>query len=80
MLYNEKIIDNADLVVPVNGCQFGNPVENCPFTKFWDMKDPDDRISSIESLSDKELENLRTFHRKCILKKVKQFQKEPKFY
>ena len=80
MLYNEKMIANTDLVVPANGCQFGNPVEDCPFTKYWDIKDPDDRINAIAILSNEELENLRAFHRKCVLEKVKQFHREPKFF
>lgn len=74
MLFNEKIIHNADLVIPFNGCQFGEPVSDCPFIKFWDVEDPDERIGHIATLREGELEKLRTFHRECILAKVKHAQ------
>ena len=76
MFLDDKYIKYADLVVPFNGCPLGNPVDDCPFIKYWDVQDPAERIQLIATLSEEGLDNLRTFHRKCILKKVKQFQED----
>ena len=76
MYLDDKFIKHADLVVPFNGCAFGYPVDDCPFKKYWNVQDPAERIEPIAILSEETLDNLRTFHRKCILEKVKQIQEE----
>jgi len=76
MFLDDKFIEYSDLVIPFNNCPLGYPVDNCPFIKYWDVQDPVERIQPIETLSNTELDNLRNFHRKCILEKVKQIQEE----
>ena len=77
MLYNEKMmIDNADLIIPFEHCSFGKPVEDCPFKIYWDRDFDKDENHPILVLDNKELEKLRTFHRKCMLEQVKRVQEE----
>ncbi len=76
MYFDDKFIKYADLVVPFNGCPLGYPVDDCPFINYWSVQDPADRIEPIAILPEETLDNMRTFHRKCILKKVKQIQEE----
>lgn len=76
MLFNEKYMENADLIIPFRRCSFGKPVTDCPFVKFWKVDKPDERKEPILILSDKELESLREFHRKCMLKQIERVQEE----
>jgi len=71
MNLTERNIKYADLVVPFSGCPIGNPVDDCPFSKYWKTDDTSNRIILIENLTENELDNLREFHRECLMKKVK---------
>lgn len=64
-LYTEKIRRNADLVVPVSACPFGNPVENCPFILFHGIGNEREQILQIDLCPQEELDKLRAFHRAC---------------
>jgi len=75
MYLNDKLIKNADLVVPFTGCPIGEAVPNCPFIAFWAEKDTGKRIKQMESISDENLNHLRIFHQSCLLKKLEQLQK-----
>ena len=75
-MLNDKYLKNADLIIPFQRCSLGNPVTDCPFVKYWNTEDPDNQIQSILTVSNEELENLRTFHRKCMLEQVKKVQEE----
>jgi hypothetical protein len=74
MYINEKLIKNADLVVPFIGCPIGEPVSECPFISFWKEADTGKRIKQIEEKSEEELQQLRIFHKACILWKIDQLQ------
>ena len=76
MFLDKKKIEYSDLVISFNGCPLGYPVYDCPFVKYWDIQDPAERIEPIAKISEETLDNMRTFHRKCILEKVKQIQEE----
>lgn len=71
MLFNEKYLENSDLIIPFRRCSFGTPVNDCPFAKYWNSVETGEDADPILSLSEEELEVLRTFHRKCILEQVK---------
>jgi len=71
MLFNEKYLKNADLIIPFERCSFGKPALDCPFAKYWNSVDTDEENSPILILTNEELENLRIFHRKCMLEQVK---------
>lgn len=64
-LYTEKIRRNADLVVPVSACPFGEPVDNCPFILFHGMGNEREQILQIDLCPQEELDRLRLFHRAC---------------
>ena len=62
----EKIRKNADLINPISGCPFGDPVAECPFIPFYEIKDERKKIEQIEVISQNELDELRMFHRACM--------------
>ncbi len=74
MLFNEKLMKNADLVIPFERCLYFRPVDNCPFVKFWTMDVTYEHEHPILVHSDEELEELRVFHRKCLVEQVKRAQ------
>ena len=74
MLFNEKLTQNADLVIPFERCLYFRPVDDCPFVKFWAMDLADASKHPILTHSNEELEKLRAFHRKCLLEQVKRAQ------
>jgi len=76
MLFNEKYLENADLIIPFQRCSFGKPVTDCPFIKYWNIENTDVQILPILTLPVEELEYLRDFHRKCMLKQVERVQEE----
>jgi hypothetical protein len=71
MLFNEKYLENSDLIIPFRQCSFRNPVSDCPFVKYWNSEETGEDTNPILLLSEEELEALRTFHRKCMLEQVK---------
>lgn len=76
MLFNEKYIKNADLIIPFERCLFGKPVDDCPFKPYWHSDFIDGEHHPILMLDNEELEKLRGFHRKCMLEQVKSVQEE----
>ena len=70
MSFTEKNIKYADLVVPFTGCPVGEPVNDCPFISYWKIEDTVERIQQIEKVPEKELDKLRSFHRKCLKVKI----------
>ena len=77
MNFTKKNKEYVDLVVPFTCCPIGEPVEDCPFISYWDIKDLAERIRPIEELSEEELDNLRAFHRKCLIEKVELARHNP---
>lgn len=65
-LYTEKIRRNADLVVPVSACPFGEPIDNCPFILFHGIGNESEQILQIDLCPQEELDKLRAFHRACM--------------
>lgn len=62
----EKIRKNADLINPISGCPFGEPIAECPFIPFYELKDERRQIEQIEVIPQKELDEFRIFHHACI--------------
>jgi hypothetical protein len=76
MLFNEKYINNADLIIPFERCSFGKSVEDCPFKAYWNRDFDDEGEHPILTINNEELEKLRDFHRNCMLEQVKRVQEE----
>ena len=76
MIFNEKFLQNADLVIPFRRCSLGKPVSDCPFIKYWNEEDFEEQLMLILTLPSEELDNLRRFHRRCMLEQVKRVQSE----
>jgi hypothetical protein len=74
MLFNEKYIKNADLIIPFERCLFGKPVDDCPFKPYWHSDFNDGEHHPILTLDNTELEKLRDFHRNCMPELVKRAQ------
>ncbi|MDD2306098.1 MAG: hypothetical protein PHP53_15460 [Prolixibacteraceae bacterium] len=67
-LYTEKIRQNADLLVPISECPLGDPITECPFIPYYAMKDERKQMEQVEAIPQKELDELRKFHRACMAK------------
>lgn len=61
-----KIRQNADLINAFSGCPFGNPISECPFIPYYELNDEIQQIMQIESISQEDLDKMRTFHRACV--------------
>lgn len=70
MIFTEKDLKYADLVVPFTKCPLGDPIKDCPFTEYWKIEDPGERIKIIDELSDVKLDELRAFHHQCLAIKI----------
>ncbi len=71
ILSKTKIQQNADLIWPFIACFFGEPVVNCPFRKVYRLKDEIKQIDRIDTFSQKELDEMRLFHGKCMSELIK---------
>ena len=67
-LYTEKIRQNADLLVPISECPFGDPIAECPFIPYYELKDERKQMLQVEAIPQEELNELRIFHRACMAK------------
>lgn len=65
-LYTTKIRHNADMVNPISKCPFGEPVVECPFLPYYEMKDEQEQVAQIETIPQEKLDELRRFHRTCM--------------
>jgi len=65
-LYTTKIRQNADLVNPMSKCPFGEPVSECPFIPYYEMKNEREQVAQIEVIAQEKLDELRRFHRACM--------------
>ncbi|WP_318348563.1 hypothetical protein [Aquipluma nitroreducens] len=68
--YTEKLLKYADLVVPATGCQFGDPIPNCPFILFHQIGNESGQIEQISMCPSEELDKMRAFHRDCMRKYI----------
>lgn len=66
MYLTEKNIKNADMVSAFTRCPFGETVEDCPFIPYYGLNNPPEQIRLMNTLSEQELEQLRSHHRSCI--------------
>ena len=62
----EKIRQNADLLVPISACPFGEPNEECPFIPYYGLKDEYKQMKLVEIIPQERLDELRQFHRDCM--------------
>lgn len=65
-LYTNKIRQNADLLVPISECPFGDPISECPFIPYYALKDEQKQMEQVEVIPQKELNAHRKFHRTCM--------------
>ena len=66
--HTEKLRQYADLVVPFTGCPFGEPITECPFIEFHQIKNESKQIEQVNLHTEKELDLLRFYHRDCMQK------------
>jgi hypothetical protein len=64
----EKIRQNADLINPISACPFGEPIAECPFIPYYELKNEREQIMQIDEIPQEELDELRAFHRSCMEK------------
>lgn len=76
MAFTEKNIKYADLIVPFTKCPLGEPVNDCPFIRYWKIEDLAERIQPVDDLPEEKLDELRTFHRKCLNIKIEKAREE----
>ena len=67
-LYTEKIRQNADLLIPISECPFGDPIAECPFIPYYTLKNEQKQMEQVESIPQEELDEFRIFHRACMAK------------
>lgn len=65
-LYTEKIRQNADLLVPISSCPFGEPIYECPFIPYYGLNDEQKQMELVEIIPQGRLDELRQFHRACM--------------
>ncbi|MGV8134127.1 MAG: hypothetical protein AB2L20_02845 [Mangrovibacterium sp.] len=65
-LYTTKIRENADLVNPISKCPFGEPVTECPFLPYYELKNEQEQVAQIETIPQEKLDELRRLHRTCM--------------
>ncbi|WP_163321775.1 MULTISPECIES: hypothetical protein [Draconibacterium] len=70
MIFTEKDVEYADLVVPFTKCPLGDPTKDCPFAEYWKIEDQGQRIKIIDELPEVKLDELRVFHHKCLAIKI----------
>ena len=70
MIFTEKDVKYADLVVPFTKCPLGEPVKDCPFAKYWKIEDQGQLMKLIDELPEVKLDELRAFHQKCLSIKI----------
>ena len=70
-LYTKKIRQNADLVNAISKCPFGEPVPDCPFIPYYEMKNERKQMEQIEIIPQEKLDEMRKFHRACMHELVK---------
>lgn len=75
MIFSNRSIEYADLLVPMRKCPLGETVTDCPFIEYWEHKDEVERNNILEKLSEEKLDELREFHRRCLTKKIEKAQK-----
>lgn len=62
----EKIRQNADLLVPISSCPFGEPNDECPFIPYYRLHDERKQMEQVEFIPQEQLDELRKFHRDCM--------------
>jgi hypothetical protein len=62
----EKIHQNADLLVPISACPFGEPIDECPFIPYYLLNDEQKQMELVEIIPQERLDELRKFHRACM--------------
>lgn len=62
----KKNLENADLVSAFLRCPVGEAVIDCPFIQAYQLNNPEEQIRILNTLSEPELEQLRSHHRTCL--------------
>ena len=62
-----KNVENADLIAVFQRCPFGKPTDDCPFLPYHRLNDIEEQIRQLNALNEDALQQLRSFHRSCII-------------
>ncbi|WP_139249567.1 hypothetical protein [Mariniphaga anaerophila] len=68
----EKNIKNTDLIAVFQRCPFGEPTADCPFVPYHQLNNMEKQIRVLNTLDEATLEQLRSFHRSCVVERRNQ--------
>ncbi len=63
----DKNIQNADLIAVFQRCPFGKTTDDCLFLPYHRLNDIEEQIRQLNALDEDTLQQLRSFHRSCII-------------
>ncbi|MDX9882242.1 MAG: hypothetical protein RBS73_09260 [Prolixibacteraceae bacterium] len=69
-----KNIENADLIAVSQRCPFEEVTRDCPFIPYHRLNDLDEQIRQLNTLDEDTLQQLRSFHRSCIVVRRSQME------
>lgn len=63
----DKNVENADLIAVFQRCPFEEATGDCPFIPYHRLNDVEEQIRQLNTLDEDTLQQLRSFHRSCII-------------
>ena len=70
----DKNIENSDLIAVFQRCPFEEPTNDCPFIPYHQLNDVEEQIRVLNILDEDTLQQLRSFHRSCIVVRKSQME------
>ena len=69
-----KNLENADLIAVFQRCPFEETTSDCPFIPYHQLNDVEEQIRQLNTLDEATLQQLRSFHRSCIVLRRNQME------
>ncbi|WP_372932083.1 hypothetical protein [Mariniphaga sediminis] len=69
-----KNIENAELIAVFQRCPFEEATSDCPFIPYHRLNDVEEQIRQLNTLDEATLQQLRSFHRSCIVVRRSQME------
>lgn len=70
----ENNFKNADLIAVFERCPFEEATRDCPFIPYHQLNDVEEQIRQLNTLDKATLQQLRSFHRSCIVVRRNQME------
>lgn len=70
----DKNIENADVIAVFQRCPFDEATRDCPFIQYHQLNDLEEQIRQLNTLDKDILQQLRSFHRWCIVVRRSQIE------